>query len=141
MRHTVPRWSSWEAWTRSRNASARSGWARSRRTSGGTSSMRVVRSGEVPLSRAWPSCHWGSLSGLGVSALLGRMLCREIERGSWSPEAVLPYRYWSERLGADPAVVGKTILLNGYPFTIVGITPKDFYGTSVGDYYEVRVAK
>jgi predicted permease len=77
---------------------------------------------------------------LGVPPFLGRLFSAEVARGGWAPEVVLTHRFWRGRFGADPGVIGKTVLLNGYSFTIVGVTPEGFYGTRVGDYYEVRIA-
>jgi predicted permease len=48
-----------------------------------------------------------------------------------SPAVLISENYWQRRFGSDPAVLGKTIRLNGAPFTIVGITPHDFVGTSI----------
>src|SRR5262249_23926689 len=39
--------------------------------------------------------------------------------------------YWQKRFAGNPSVLGQTIRLNGVAFTIVGITPHDFVGTSV----------
>ncbi len=55
---------------------------------------------------------------LGVNAFRGRTFSAEISRGAWAPEAVLSYDFWQRRFGSDDGVVGKTIQLNGYPFTI-----------------------
>src|SRR5215204_4168898 len=46
------------------------------------------------------------------------------------PEAVISYALWNRQFGGDPSVVGKNILLNGLPATIVGIAPLGFNGTS-----------
>jgi predicted permease len=43
-----------------------------------------------------------------------------------SPVAVLSDRLWRNRLGADPQIVGRHILLNNQPYTVVGIMPKGF---------------
>jgi putative ABC transport system permease protein len=43
-----------------------------------------------------------------------------------SPVAVLSDRLWRNRLGADPQIVGRNILLNNQPYTVVGIMPKGF---------------
>jgi predicted permease len=76
---------------------------------------------------------------LGVKAFLGRGFSEEVVNGGWTPEVVLTHRFWRGHFGADPGVIGKTVLLNGYAFGIVGVAPEGFYGTQVGDYYEVRV--
>lgn len=46
------------------------------------------------------------------------------------PVVVISYSFWESRLGGDPAVLGRTIPLNGTPFTIVGVTAPDFRGIS-----------
>jgi predicted permease len=76
---------------------------------------------------------------LGVKPFLGSFFSEEVVRGGWAPEVVLTHRFWRGRFGADPGVIGTTIRLNGYPFSVVGVAPDGFYGTQVGDYYEVRV--
>jgi predicted permease len=48
-----------------------------------------------------------------------------------SPSVLISENYWKRRFAADPDVLGKGILLNGSAFTIVGVTPHDFAGTSV----------
>jgi predicted permease len=49
-----------------------------------------------------------------------------------SPSVLISENYWQKRFSADPAVLGKSIRLNGASFTIVGITPHDFTGTTIG---------
>jgi putative ABC transport system permease protein len=44
------------------------------------------------------------------------------------PVAVLGHSFWRSRFGADPAVVGSTMILNGHPFEIVGVAPPEFKG-------------
>jgi predicted permease len=78
---------------------------------------------------------------LGVNAFRGRTFSAEIAQGAWEAEAVLSYDYWQRRFGGADSVVGKTIQLNGYPFTVVGISPPHFFGTEVGTSPEVRVPK
>jgi len=68
---------------------------------------------------------------LGVSAIQGRTFesipLTELTR---SPSALISENYWQSRFGGDPAVLGKTIRLNGAAFTVVGITPHNFVGAS-----------
>ena len=45
--------------------------------------------------------------------------------------AVLTHRFWTERLGADPAVVGRTLRLNAHDFTVVGVAAPGFEGASL----------
>lgn len=76
---------------------------------------------------------------LGVQLHLGVGFSANVQKGQWAPEAVLSYRYWQRRFGGDPHVLGQTIRLNNYPFTIVGVSPRDFYSLVVGFDPELRV--
>jgi predicted permease len=69
---------------------------------------------------------------LGIAALRGRTF-DAIDRSELgvSPAVLISENYWQRRFGGDPAVLGKTIRLNGVAFTIVGITPRDFAGTAL----------
>jgi predicted permease len=69
---------------------------------------------------------------LGTTALHGRLLRPEDDTvGSGSPVTVLSHDLWTRRFGADPAIVGQSIPINGYPFTIVGVAPRGFQGTTI----------
>lgn len=69
-------------------------------------------------------------SGLGVQPLLGRLILPDEEnQPGRQPSIVLGYSFWQKRFGGDPRVIGKQVLVNGYPATIVGVTPKNFHGT------------
>src|SRR5262249_9172737 len=76
---------------------------------------------------------------LGVSMTLGQPFTEGVRQGHWAPEAVLSYNFWKRRFGADPAVVGRTIRLNTYPFTIVGVSQPGFTGLERGADYELRI--
>jgi predicted permease len=76
-------------------------------------------------------------STLGVSAILGRTIQPADDQGS--TVAVLSYKYWRERLAGDRAVVGKKIVINNYPFTIIGVTPPEFFGLQPGQSVDVSV--
>jgi predicted permease len=62
---------------------------------------------------------------LGVAPIAGR----SFESGS--PSVLISENYWQRRFTRDPAILGKTVDLNGAAFTIVGITPHDFVGTGI----------
>jgi macrolide transport system ATP-binding/permease protein len=69
---------------------------------------------------------------LGVGALYGRTFAPgDSSRLAASPSALISENYWRKRFGGDPAILGKTVRLNGAAFTIVGITQHNFVGTSV----------
>ena len=69
------------------------------------------------------SANYFALTGVRVS--LGRLL-REDDRDH---VVVLSHGFWRARLAADPAAVGSTIVLNGTPFTVVGVAAPGFAGT------------
>jgi predicted permease len=69
---------------------------------------------------------------LGVRPALGRMLQAADDSPSAAPAAVLNYGYWQSEFGGSPAVLGKTIILNGVPTTIVGVAEKRFVGLTPG---------
>ncbi len=66
-------------------------------------------------------------STMGVDAFLGRMLSPNDDRPGATPVAVASYGYWKQRLHGDPTVIGKITYLNGSAFTIVGVTPPEFF--------------
>jgi predicted permease len=69
---------------------------------------------------------------LGVKPALGQLLSVDDDRLPGAhPVTVLSYKYWSQGLGADPAVVGKNLLVNGRSFTVIGVAPKGFFGTEI----------
>lgn len=67
---------------------------------------------------------------LGVKAELGRtFLPDEDKTPGASPVAVISHNLWQRRFNSDATVVGKSMVLNGVQFTIVGVAPHDFVGT------------
>jgi putative ABC transport system permease protein len=69
---------------------------------------------------------------LGTVPSLGRLL-RDDDDGKLGERAVavISHDLWSRRYNADPAIVGQPIMLNGTPFTIVGVAPRGFQGTTL----------
>src|SRR3954471_18658161 len=70
---------------------------------------------------------------LGIRPYLGRLLGPSDDQtigGAYV--AVLGYSYWESHLGADSTVVGKTLIVNGKPMTIIGVAPPEFEGTTLG---------
>ncbi len=79
-------------------------------------------------------------AGLGVQPLLGRLLTDDDDRVAADAAAVLSYRYWNQRFGANPTVIGRQINLNNVAFTIIGVTPPGFDGTmQVGSTQDVTI--
>jgi len=66
---------------------------------------------------------------LGVRPSLGRAFVPEEDRTpDTHPVAVLSHRIWEQQFGGDPGIVGQSVLLNDFPFTVVGIAPEGFRG-------------
>jgi predicted permease len=78
---------------------------------------------------------------LGVQAAVGRVFNSHdddrVFRGH--PVAVLSYDYWDTRFARDPHVVGKKILVNNYPMTIVGVSAAGFAGIDPSESPQIRV--
>ena len=70
---------------------------------------------------------------LQVQPALGRLLTQADDQ---VPEAnfvtVLGHDFWVDKFGSDPRVVGRTLVINGRTYTIVGVAPQGFYGTTLG---------
>jgi predicted permease len=78
---------------------------------------------------------------LGVKTILGQTFSSGVRAGQWAAEAVISYRFWKNRFGGDPGVVGRVIHLNTYPFTIVGVSEPSFYDLSRGLDPELRIPR
>jgi predicted permease len=109
-------------------------------------SLAAFRSGESPVSVRVPGATGDDaqvqraivhqVSGnyfdvLGVPAAMGRTLTPGDDQKNAQPVAVVSYGYWKQKFHSDPGSVGKTVILNGAPFTIVGVMPAEFFGERV----------
>jgi len=77
----------------------------------------------------------GYYAGLGVQPVLGRGITDEDDKAGATPVVVLDHQFWQERFGSSPAVIGQQLKLNKLSFTIIGVTPPAFTGTSQVDYH------
>ena len=77
---------------------------------------------------------------LGVRPWAGRLFTQndDVTPGA-HPVAVLSYTFWESRFNKDLSLIGKTILINEHPVTVLGVTPPGFYGLSLGGNPDVRV--
>jgi putative ABC transport system permease protein len=79
---------------------------------------------------------------LGVTPELGRTIEAGDDRrggGTNGPVAVISYAYWERAFGGDPNVLGRTVTVERVPFTIVGVTPRPFFGPEVGRSFSVAI--
>ena len=71
---------------------------------------------------------------LSVPPALGRLLASSDDIvPDANPVVVLSFSYWQRRFGSDPAVVNQSLLVNGHPFTILGVAPPGFHSVVMGD--------
>jgi predicted permease len=70
---------------------------------------------------------------LGVSPIAGRTISAEDDVvANGHPVAMISYGYWKRRFGLSPAVIGRAIAISGTRFTVIGVTPPEFFGLEVG---------
>src|SRR5262249_46252193 len=70
-------------------------------------------------------------SALRLKPALGRLFSSgEGETQGSELSLVLDYNYWQKRFGGSSGVIGKQVLVDGKPVTIIGVTPKEFHGTA-----------
>ena len=103
--------------------------------------FNLVPRGEAQIvSGAWVSGSY--FETLGLSPLLGRVLSDSDDRrngGVGGPVAVISYAFWQRQYGAAQDVIGRSLMLNGVSFTVVGVTPQRFSGLDVGRRADVIV--
>ena len=77
---------------------------------------------------------------LGVHAVIGRLFTASDDKVQGGhPVAVLSYGYWQRRFAGNPGVVGMKLTINGYPFTVIGVSQAGFSGTDPGYAPQIRV--
>ena len=102
-------------------------------TSAGISSSESRSGGEDERAEV----VWGELVSdnyfdvMGVAPVLGRgFLPEEVRTPNTHPVTLISHSLWQRRFNADTGVVGKTIYLNGSPFTVIGVMPESFLGST-----------
>ena len=92
----------------------------------------VRREGELaarPVRSEYVTGNYFSM--LGVRAFGGRVFSPEDDRPGAPPVAVLSHRVWQATYGSDPSVVGSTFVVEGHPFTVIGVAPPGFFGETL----------
>jgi putative ABC transport system permease protein len=71
---------------------------------------------------------------LGVRPALGRLFVQgdDVTENA-NPVVVLSFAYWQRRMGSDPKILDQTILINGHPFTVIGVAQPGFHSVVVGN--------
>jgi predicted permease len=77
---------------------------------------------------------------LQVPAAVGRTFSPDEDRAAGgAPVLVISYAYWVTRFAGDRSIVGRSVLLNGVPMTIIGVAPRSFLGDIVGQHMDVWI--
>jgi predicted permease len=82
--------------------------------------------GQLPELAHAQQASWNIFQLLGVDAAVGRVFLSNDDRRDANPTVILNWGLWKRRFGGDPAVIGKTILLDARPFTVIGVLPAWF---------------
>jgi predicted permease len=92
--------------------------------------VSVRRAGSQDAAETFPSefVSGNYFSTFGIQPFAGRMLTPQDDTIGAPPALVMSYRGWQERYGLDPTLIGSSVMVNGKPFTVVGITPPGFFG-------------
>ncbi len=88
---------------------------------------RVLTGGELPERVEIALLSPGAFEMLGVQPALGRTFSQDESQPGRNLVAVLSYGLWQRRFGGARSVLGKTVVLDGTSFTIVGVTPAGFH--------------
>lgn len=96
-------------------------------------SLRVTANTSQPASVAFFEMVSGNyFDVLGVKPILGRPILESDEDASGrSQVAIVSYHYWSQYLSSDPSVIGRSVTIDGLPFTIIGVAPRHFFGDKI----------
>jgi predicted permease len=96
--------------------------------------------GSLPEAIGTRYCSYNLFPMLGVQPIQGRPFAAEDDRPNANATVLLTYGLWKRRYGGEPATVGKTILLNAKPYTVIGVLPSwlDYPDTRVQVWLPVR---
>ena len=99
----------------------------------GRGMMGVRRQGAEAIARPLRSEYvtGNYFSVLGVRAFGGRVFTPEDDTPASPPVMVLGHRVWQTKYGSDPSVVGSTFVVEGHPFTVIGVAPAGFFGETL----------
>jgi putative ABC transport system permease protein len=76
---------------------------------------------------------------LGVQAAIGRLIAPPDDHRGCSGVAVLGYGFWQRRYAGAHSVIGSLLRLNGHPFPVIGVAASSFFGTDVGERFDVAL--
>ena len=104
----------------------------------GTTGFDLATGGESRTAHGlWVSGEY--FATLGVAAEAGRVFTAADDRRGCAPRAVISHAFWQREFGGDRSAIGRTVVLDGHPFDIVGVAPASFFGVDVGRSFDVAV--
>lgn len=121
-----------DAW---RRAAALSGIAAFR-----GAAMTVGDEGRAPASFSGAYLAAGAFRVLRETPVLGRDFSVEDDTAGAPPVVILGSRVWRERYAADPSIIGRIVLINDRPATVIGVMPKGFRFPMVADVWQPLVS-
>ena len=89
-------------------------------------SYNLAGNGQMPEVVDAQQASWNMLPMLGVRPALGRLFRRDDDRPQANGTVVMSWGLWKRRYGGDPSIVGRTILLDLKPYTVLGVLPSWF---------------
>jgi len=90
-------------------------------------SLNVTIDGQADLATGW-NVSGDYFRGLAIPAAAGRLIVPDDDRVGAPPVAVVSYAFGRKRFGDASNAAGRPIVVNGVPFTVVGVTPPEFFG-------------
>lgn len=89
-------------------------------------SVAVSDAGQEPERHLAALISWDLFPLLGIEPVLGRTFTSDEDRPNAAGVVLLSHMVWTTRYGADPSVLGRSVLIDGRPHTLVGVMPPDF---------------
>ncbi|HEU0123589.1 MAG TPA: ABC transporter permease [Bryobacteraceae bacterium] len=139
--------------------SARGGWWSSRSANMTYTMWEHLRENQQALSSiwAWSAGHFNLspggepryaeglfvsgefFPGLGVQSQLGRLFTAVDDSPSCPTGVVISDAFWRREYAGDPAILSRTVSLNGLPFPVIGVTQPSFFGVEVGSRFDIAL--
>jgi predicted permease len=94
-------------------------------------SVRRAERDRVPTALRSEFVTGNYFSTLGIRSFGGRLFSDTDDRPAAPPVAVLSYRVWQGAYGSDPSAIGSSYVIQGVPFTVIGIAPPGFFGETL----------
>jgi len=97
----------------------------------------VARAGGDPFTTSGTMVSDNFFPTLGVKPVIGRLFQPGDDNPSAGPNLVISYESWEKHFGGAPDVLGRTVVLNVTPFTIIGVLPRDFCRRAAGPFTRI----